>query len=54
MTTDRIDTSPKAIAKLLEGVTPGPWYVGEDQCVDDVRLIVTTSSPRLNRSKGND
>lgn len=32
MTTDRIDTSPEAIAALLDGVTPGPWveFISDD------------------------
>lgn len=38
-----IDTSTEAVERLLENVTPGPWFVGEEQCVDDKWSIVTTS-----------
>lgn len=37
------DTSGNAVERLLQDVTPGPWGVGEDQCVDDTWSIVTTS-----------
>lgn len=38
-----IDTNTEAVERLMDGVTPGPWLVGEDQCVDDTWSIVTTS-----------
>jgi hypothetical protein len=34
-----IDTSPEAVARMLEGVTPGPWRLGPDEEGDPAQCI---------------